>query len=294
MAIANLADVVNCYTEGREKYAYFRKVPVQATTAGTWFDLSMSPGNPVAQYYAAAPLVSKALYKSDGVGISGSGGIDHGGDVAPRSKYLRRMMVMSAVAGQVPMVLYLCDYLLYYPFIDEGFGSSLQSMTQVDTLPRYTTGEGVQMMAVIVAAHGFAADTFTVTYINEHGVEHTTPLVAMNTANSATGSILTSQTTLTRANGPFLPLAAGDSGVRSITGVTLTSGIDTGLFTLVLVKPLATLSLRGVDAPVEVDYLTDAGIQLPRVYDNAYLNFVVHPAGAIAGQLLGDATFIWD
>lgn len=294
MSIANVADIVACYTEGREKYAYFRKVPVQVTTAGTWFDLSMSPGNPVAQYYAAAPLVSKALYKSDDGLLSGSGGIDHGGNVAPSKKYLRRMMAMTAVAGQVPMVLYLCDYLLYYPFIDEGFGTSVQSMTQVDTLPRYATGEGVQMMAVVVAAHGFAADTFTVTYRNQANVEHTTPLIAMNTANAATGSLLTSQTTLTRANGPFLPLDTGDTGVRSVTGVTLTSGIDTGLFTLVLVKPLATLSLRGVDAPVEVDYLTDAGLQLPRVYDNAYLNFVVHPAGAIAGQLLGDATFIWD
>ena len=289
MGFASTAEVVDAHLAGKEKYTSWRKVPVQVTTAGSWFDLSMSPGNPVAQYYAATPVTTKALYKST------DGGIEHGGAVSPATKHLRKLMALSVVAGQVPMVMYLCDYVMYYPFVDMGFGTGAQAMTNSITLPRWDgANDDLQVMAVTVAAGGFAADTFTFTYTNSDGDPgRVSPLCAMNTANSATGTLLTSQTTRSRAHGPFLPLQAGDHGVQSIQSVTLTSGVDTGLFTLVLVKPLATISLRGIDAPVEVDFLTDKGLQLPEIPDDAYLNFIVHPAGAIAGQLLGDATFIW-
>ena len=70
-------------------------------------------------------------------------------------------------------------------------------------------------------------------------------------------------------------------------------GIDVGLFTLVLVKPLAQMSIRGIDAPVEVDYLKDFS-NCPRVEDDAYLNFIVHPGGTLANAPIhGYAKFVW-
>jgi len=62
----------------------------------------------------------------------------------------------------------------------------------------------------------------------------------------------------------------------------------------VLVKPLAQLQLRGIDAPVEVNYLTDFG-QLPTITDDAYLNFLACPAGSLAATALhGDITVVWN
>jgi hypothetical protein len=91
---------------------------------------------------------------------------------------------------------------------------------------------------------------------------------------------------------PFLPLAAGDTGVRSIQSVTFSTA-DVGLIALVLVKPIAGCLLRGIDAPAELDFMVDAP-SLPVVADGAYLNFLAYPAGNASGAtLLGDATFVW-
>ena len=83
-------------------------------------------------------------------------------------------------------------------------------------------------------------------------------------------------------NGPFLSLQAGDSGVRSVESVTIGGVGDVGLFALVLVKPLATFSLYGIDAPTEVDYLTDMA-SMPEIKDDAYLNLIALPNGTLSG-----------
>ena len=91
-----------------------------------------------------------------------------------------------------------------------------------------------------------------------------------------------------------LEVSRCDTGVRRIQSVTCTAGTDIGLFSLVLVQPTASLYIRGVDAPAEVDFLVNRGMTLPVVKDDAYLNFISHPAGSLSGaQLLGLAKFVW-
>ena len=125
------------------------------------------------------------------------------------------------------------------------------SLTTGIALPRYPTGAGVQMMAVSVAGRT-GGQSFNVTYTNQDGVAgRVTPNVIQNLV-SVNGSIVTSDRANANARGPFIPLQAGDTGVRSVEEVTML-GADVGLFALVLVKPLADLQIRGVDAPVEVD-----------------------------------------
>lgn len=46
-----------------------------------------------------------------------------------------------------------------------------------------------------------------------------------------------------------MALQDGDNGVRFIESATFGGTGDIGLVALVLVKPLASLSLRGIDAP---------------------------------------------
>lgn len=69
---------------------------------------------------------------------------------------------------------------------------------------------------------------------------------------------------------------------------------DVGLITLVLVKPLAYHTLYDITAPAERDFAIDFP-SLPRVYDDAYLNFICHPVGTLASaQITGLAEFIWN
>ena len=285
---ANIAALVDDEIAGRSKYVTYRKVPAVVTGAGTWFDYSMAPGNPAPQYYAAAPLEAKVLTRS------GDGGIQHGGSTPEGRKYLRKLTAMAVAAAGVPQRLMLLDYLMFYPFVDMGTADS-QPTTNTEVLTRYASGAGVCIMAVLVAPHSLVGDSFFVTYTNQDGVAgRVTPLHVMSTAISVNGTILTTQQTGADRFGPFLTLQGSDTGVRSIEAVQCTNGTDVGLFTLVLVKPIADLTVREITAPTEKDFFLDSGGSVPAVYDDAYLNFITCPNGSLSAvPLFGDATFIW-
>jgi hypothetical protein len=276
MGFNRVAEVVDAALTGAETWATWRKSPSQATTQGVWFDLSMSPGNPVPQYYAAAPLVSVAFRQST------DGGIYHGAPVAPKKKYLRELMQLATAATALPMAMILCDYLLYYPFLDDGTTDE-QAVTNSVALPRYATGQGVQMIAVSVAGRT-GGQQFRVNYTNQDGVSGRVSQNVLQNTVSVNGSIVTSAQASDGAAGPFIPLQRGDTGVRYVESVTML-GADVGLFAIVLVKPIAQTQLRGIDAPVEVDYLKDFST-LPEIVDDAYLNFLCLPMGAINATAL--------
>jgi hypothetical protein len=269
---------------GQFRYATWRKSPTQVTTQGIWFDLSMSPGNPVPQYYAASPLLATPMSRSTDIGL------DHGQNVTT-SKRLRKITVLSNSATGVPMPMMLLDYLMYYPFCDEGT-TDLQATTNIQTLPRYTDGKGVQIMAISVAAP-IGGQTFQVGYTNSDGVAGRLSQIVQINAAAYVGAIASSDRAVALARGPFIPLQDGDKGVRSIDSFQMISGTDVGLVTLVLVKPLAQLQLFEQTAPVEVDYFLNFG-QCPEIQNNAYLNFICCPNASLSGvSLYGDLTTVW-
>lgn len=279
MGFANHREFIEASDAGKTRIYSWRKVPTQTTASGIWFDLSMSPGNPVPNYYAATPLTSKRLAQST------DGGLFHGANVSPSTKHLQRLMAISLTTTAVPLPLILCDYLLYYPFVDMST-TDPQDMVQGETLSRYTTGAGVQIMAVEVASQ-IGGVSFNVEYTNQDGTAgRVTPNVTCNTQVSV-GTIITTAPATAGTAGPFLPLQAGDSGVRSIERVTFLSG-DVGLITLVLVRPLATLGVYDITGPAEKDFIKDAPGALPTIVDDAYLNFICYPSGTLASaQILG-------
>lgn len=284
MGFSNFKELVNTELEGAERIFSFRKTPSQVSTAGVWFDLSMSPGNPVPNYYAASPLVAVAMRQST------DGGFFHGANVSPAKKYLRRSSIISNSATGLPLTMLLMDYLLYYPFIDEGTIDE-QVLTNSISLPRYESGEGVRIMAVSVAPRT-SGQRFIVSYTNSLGVSGRTTTSVFQNAAAANGSIITSSVNNTISAVPFLPLQDGDTGVRSIDSVTML-GADVGLFTLVLVKPIVTFCLNEQTAPVEVDYLIQKS-GMPEIKDDAYLNLLCLPNGSLSGvTFIGDLKFTW-
>ncbi|MEO8094707.1 MAG: hypothetical protein ABI632_07215 [Pseudolysinimonas sp.] len=275
-------------TDGASRITSWRKQPSVVTAAGFWQDLSMAPGNPKPNYYASAPQVAATLAQST------DGGLWHGSNVAPSTKHLRKWMAMTVTAAAVPLPMTLCDYLLYYPFLDESVLDEEQVMVQTQTLTRYVSGDGVQMMAVVVAGHTVGTGTlFTVNYTNSLGVAGRTSGQVQLGTQFVNGTIATTANATLKCNGPFIPLQARDLGVRSIEGITFSGVADVGLITLVLVKPLADLSLRTIDAPVEVDFLVDRP-GCPQIVDDAYLNFICLANGSLsAAPIHGVATYVW-
>lgn len=274
---ANARLMADAQDAGQYLYASFRKQATQTTGAGVWFDLSMSPGNPAPNYYIGSPNVFVPMKQST------DGGLCHGGNVNAlgRKKFLRKLMALTTET--LPVSCRLLDYLGFYGFVDESVLDE-QVMDNTQGLPRYADGRGVQLMPVVVAGHT-GGQPFTVNYTNQDGVSgRITGTVTMGT-QIVNGTILHSQGSGTAYvnNGPFLPLQKGDTGVRSVESVTIGGIGDVGLFALVMVKPLATFSLFGIDAATEVDYLTDMA-SLPEILDDAYLNLIALPNATLAGD----------
>lgn len=278
---ANLREVIAAENAGRYLYASFRKQPTQTTASGIWFDLSMSPGNPAPNYYIGAVGAFTPLRQST------DGGLRHGGNVSGlgRKKFLRKLMALTPTATAAPLTMILMDYIGFYPFVDESITDE-QPLDNTLVPTRYADGKGVMLMPVVVAAHSGAAVPFTVNYTNSDGVAGRISQSVLMTTQTVNGTILHSVAggSATYVNGgPFLPLQRGDTGVQSVQSVTIGGVGDVGLFALVLVKPLATLDIRGIDAPTEVDYFTDCGGSMPEIQDDAYLNFVALPIGTLSG-----------
>ena len=271
------------YLAGQSLYRSWSKAPSQATGAGIWFDLSMSPGNPPAQYYFATPMTSTALARST------DGGLDHGS--TPPSgyqKFLHKILVQT-VSAITPITLEVLDYLMYYPGIAMDVG--VQNFNNTITLPRYSNSDGVMIMAVEQNPYVGSAQ-FRVTYTNSLGATgKVTPTHTCNTQTIA-GTIATSATATAGAPGRFMSLASGDSGVSKLESVEFLSS-DVGLLCLALVKPLATVQIIETTSPCEYDLYRDFGI-LPEVEDDAYLNMIALPVGSLAGAaILGSLTTVW-
>lgn len=279
---ANIAEYAQADLAGRSRFCSFRKAPANSTTTRWWQDFSMMPGNPPPNYYAASPLVAKTL--------DGFDGIFHGSDVAPASLHISTFGLMTPTAQAASSRYILCDYLLYYPFID-GDETGPQFMTNTVTLPRYTTGADLKVMAVALAP-SIGGGLFTFTYINQDGVEKTSPTQRCSAGIAPTGALPTSEPGFVGSGGPFLMLADGDTGLRSITSIqfSVTNG---GLIALVIVKPLLDMPVREANTAVEWVSVVNR-VPAPRVLDGAYLHLIGDCSGSIGGGFLtGYATFMW-
>lgn len=285
MGVANIKQLVEADLKGQSREYFWRKTASQTTTAKVWYDLAVAPGKPKAKlWFDSAPYIAVPIAQSTDEGIM------HGANVSPATKFLRKLTVFNPVTTANPMMMILCDYLLYYPSIDDS-ELEPQVLDNTATLPRYTDGEGVQMMAVSLASRTGGA-TVQVEYTNSDGVGGRIATFVQGTS-AAIGAILGGSTVTTSTQTPWIGLQGGDRGVRSVESVTMLAG-DVGFFAIVLVKPLAKICIRGLDAPVEKDILLDDA-DLPIVYDDAYLNYICNPQGTLATTtLIGSVKVTWN
>ena len=269
-------DIVDAVSDGKINTVSFRKISSQVSTAGTWCDLSMASGNPSPNFYSGDALTSTLF--------DGKKGIYKGS-----SEYLFEIMAQTSGANAAPSTLMLCDYLMFYPQIDMD-SVDIQSMDNTVALPRYTSGEGVQMF--VVAQYPYIGGVnFTVTYTNSQGVAgRTTGLVRCNTATNIASFIHSGS--FANSFGAFLPLQSGDTGVRSVESITFL-GSNGGLGALVLVKPIYTTLIRELASPSESNCFKDSAL-LPKIEQGAYLNFICLPNASISGvPITGIIKTIW-
>lgn len=241
----------------------------------------MATGNPRPNYYVGTELGSDVLNTANGIW--------HGGNVSPKKKILQNALIGSFASGVTPATFLLCDYLMFYSLIDMD-STDEQLLTNAVTLPRYASGEGVQMF--LVATNPFiGGQLFTVNYTNSDGVSNRTTVPILTTTTTNIGTIINSGVTGVEAVGPFIPLGRQSRGIRSVQSVTFL-GPNGGLAALVLVKPLATIRTRDITF-VEEDFVINKG-PAPVIEDGAYLNWLCCPNGSAAAvPIVGNLNFVW-
>lgn len=226
MGFANVSEFARADEEGKTWVTQFRKAVASATTTtNAWIDYSYFAGSPTANFYASTPLEAALVESARGFALPAT------------DQYLKNLMLMSAASSATSTTngrqqIALCDYLLYYPFIDTDAVGEEQALTNSITLPRYGGGQ------VIAVAQSAASTTgqFRFTYTNQDGVGGRVSQNNFTFAVAGGGQVVGASGTGASYN-PWLHLQAGDSAVKSIESVTFTAA-GGGLMALVIVKPI--------------------------------------------------------
>lgn len=287
MAFTGIQQLVDeAYLGGKHWYSSFRLDPPARVGNSCVRDFSVYPaGVPYGNAYDGTDLTAYALDSSTG--------INHGGDVSPATKHLHKMsaLIVSGQDMQTPLVL--CDYLLYYPSVSMEV-TDLQTMDNTVTLPRYTTGEGVRAFMVLTTAmlssHG---TSFVMNYTDSNNIANQTVVTCTTYFSYANAIVHSGIDGAATMHGMFMH-TPGSIGIRSVQSIQFL-GINHGMATLVLCRPIATVFSADTNTPSEWDFMIMKPM-LPRIYDGACLNFLSTNSGSWQSNdtIIGEIHTIWN
>lgn len=239
-----------------------RKILVTVNTQFAWYDDSMIGPEPAANLYADAPLSATAL--------SASRGLRHWQADSSHTEHLLEWMVSGQGGSDGPMTFMLNDHILFYPFVDCESGDQ-QDMDNTTPLPRETTGHGVRAF-IVCQQLGTQSGAYSITYTNQAGTSGRT-VTGTVAAGLQASQLLTSPVTSGAAHNPWIPLASGDTGIRSIESITWTTPPG-GLAAIVLAKPIAQVLHPETTTYTEKQYHP----RMPQIHNEACL-MVLRAAG---------------
>ena len=246
------------------------KTLTNAGAARAWYDDTMMGGGsgrpsvPPQNLYASAPLAAAILNPKNG--------IRHHTYDPNSSEHLLEIVMNSNGGSEGTCTYFLCDYVLYYPFIDCD-STDLQELDNTVTLTRHTSGTGLRAMIVAQQA-GSANGTFTLSYTNDSGVSGRTATGVVQ-AFAQPGQVGLSGSLLANQVDPFISLAEGDTGIRSVESIQWDVAPG-GFCAIVLVKRIAAFTTAEAGGTMEQQYYT----MLPEIHGEAYLGLMRQTAGA--------------
>lgn len=281
MGFSSLDNLISKITvDGQTDFQITNKTTGVAGVAGTWTDPTVFPGFPVADTYAGTSLTYVATDESS------TGAIPHGGNVSTATKHFLNAGASIFAAAGAPWFVLCMDQVGYVPITGAdvtGTGLRTVTMTALGGGDRYANGAGLRAyFSTEVAPTAGGPNLTTFTYTNQAGTTgRTMPVTTGFAATPVAGMVPHSGNASTRY-APFLPMAAGDSGIRDFESFTLTGGTaytGTGQLVLHLVKPLFILPVVAAGMYYERDFLNQLP-SLPRIRDGAYLKYMYFQTGA--------------
>jgi hypothetical protein len=207
----------------------------------------------------AIPTTSVALDKTSGNAIGPIPNATSG-----KLQILGGRFNTSGFAGVMPVAI---DLLNVSGGLDGTITTEQTTNLPTAALTRHTGGDGVFIGIVIYTIVGTTATTISVRYTNQAGTAN-----RVSTVTSFGGTNFREVGRLIQ-----IPLQAGDTGVRSVEGVTLTASTGTaGNFGVCLFKPLMGFSLESTTGTMPLDAVSSGGMigSMAEFDDDACLTFM--------------------
>jgi len=293
MGYSSVDDIVNqITTNGKYGTVVCNKTTTGATNiAGTWLDTQAFTGFPFSDSTATNNFAGSSLtYVA--TDESTTGAIPHGGNVSTATKHFLNVSAGVFAAAGAPWFLMCVDQLGYVRIqgassvnVTETIGRTV-TMTALGAGARYPYGEGSRLyFSSLVAPGGGGPNISALTYTNSNSTP-ATGRVMPNTVSCAgapvQGQIIHTGNAANRTS-PFLPLAAGDTGVADIEAFTLSGGSAyTGTSSVLVLHHVVPLWVMGLPANgilSQQDFL-NMSPSLPRIRDGAFLKFLLFQTGA--------------
>lgn len=280
MGFSSNDDLLNEVTvNGKYTRVDFNKITgAAAYTAGRWYDMSPLNGYPIANAWAGTALNWRSCDELTGNGTQ-IFGLPNGGNVSTDTKHVLNGSAITGVATGVPAQLMLVDMQGYFPGINMNV-STLQTLVGTPTL-RYTDGVGIRAYLVNTATTGATAHNLSMSYTNQSGTAGRTLPVTVSCTASAITPHITHSGTAANNYGPFLPMASGDYGIRSVQSVQLSAASGAGTAALVLAKPLLSIPITTLSVASERDFVNQLP-SFPQIKDGACLTWLYFTGAATA------------
>ena len=273
--------IENLTTDGQGDTVTMTKTLNSAGTAGAWTLLSPHNGWPIASTFAGADLTYVA---TDDTWSQGT--IFTGGDVSPATKHFLTAGGAVVAAAGAPWYLMAIDLVGYVPLTTTNvstIGTKTVTMTAIGATAskgdRYANGQGLRMfVASSVVAMGANAPTCIVNYLDTGGGAGATTTFT-STASMGVGQLLNTGAAANKYN-PFLPLAAGDTGVSDIVSLVWAGTAHaSGSVVIGLCKPLWMLPLPATGLYSKMD-LVNSFPSMRQIKDGANIQFLLFQTGA--------------
>ena len=252
-----------------------------AGTAGAWTLLSPHNGWPIASTFAGTDLTYVATDDT-----WSQGAIYHGGNVSTATKHFLTAGGCVVAAAGAPWYIMAIDLVGYVPLTTTNVsttGTKTVTMTAIGsgggTGDRYANGQGLRLfVASSVVAMGANAPTCVINYLDTGGGAGATTTFT-STASMGVGQLLNTGAAANKYN-PFLPLAAGDTGVSDIVSLVWSGTAHaSGSVIIGLCKPLWCLPLPATGLYSKMD-LVNALPSMRQIKDGANIQFLLFQTGA--------------
>lgn len=248
---ATYDDIINSISLGRSQKIFFTKNSLGTTAAQKSMDLWQASGQPAAGTFGTSGTARTITNSSTGAMAytNASGG---------RTMALLSMGGFSTIS--IGTIL-LYDRLAEYPFTGTTTSASFTTVAlPARDVNGATSGEGIMMMLESYSATATAAVTVTPTYTNQGGTGSHTNAFTSQATSALAGGIANPVGQM------WVPLQAGDTGVRTIESYTLGASLLAANMSFTLIRPLAFLPIMVQNVWIERDMVMQIA-NMPKLFD---------------------------